>query len=78
MHEGAVAAEVIAGKPAAFDVRAIPAVVFTDPQIAWCGLSEREANEQDREVTIARFPWRASGRARTLGIKGLTKLVLDK
>jgi dihydrolipoamide dehydrogenase len=78
MHEGRVAAEVIAGQPAAFDARAIPAVVYTDPQIAWCGLTEQAAAQQGREVRISRFPWRASGRALTLGAgNGLTKLVLD-
>jgi len=63
MHEGRVAAEVIAGQPAAFDARAIPAVVYTDPQIAWCGLTEQAAAQQGREVRVSRFPWRASGRA---------------
>jgi dihydrolipoamide dehydrogenase len=78
MHEGRVADEVIAGQPAAFDARAIPAVVYTDPQIAWCGLTEQAAAQQGREVRISRFPWRASGRALTLGAgNGLTKLVLD-
>lgn len=78
MHEGRVAAEVIAGQPAAFDARAIPAVVYTDPQIAWCGLTEQAAAQQGREVRVSRFPWRASGRALTLGaVNGLTKLVLD-
>jgi len=78
MHEGRVAAEVIAGQPAAFDARAIPAVVYTDPQIAWCGLTEQAAAQQGREVRVSRFPWRASGRALTLcAVNGLTKLVLD-
>lgn len=78
MHQGRVAAEVINGKPAAFDVRAVPAVVYTDPQLAWCGLTETEAGEQDRSIKVARFPWSASGRAATMGIrKGLTKMVID-
>lgn len=78
MHEGRVAAEVIAGRPAAFDVRAIPAVIYTDPQITWCGLSEAGAEQQGSEVTVTRFPWQASGRALTLGAEaGLTKLILD-
>lgn len=78
MHEGRVAAEVIAGRRAAFDARAIPAVVYTDPQIAWCGLSEQEAQVQDRHVTVARFPWKASGRAvSTAAPEGFTKLVAD-
>src|SRR5579871_1514334 len=77
-HEGKVAVEAIAGEPAAFDSRAIPAVVFTDPEIAWCGLSETEAKRQGREVKVVRFPWGASGRAATLGrTEGLTKLVTE-
>lgn len=77
-HEGLVAARVIAGRQAAFDVAAIPAVVFTDPEIAWCGLTEEQAQASGQAVKIARFPWAASGRAATLGrIKGLTKLILD-
>src|SRR5437588_159897 len=77
-HEGKVAVEAIAGEPAAFDSRAIPAVVFTDPEIAWCGLSETEARRQQREVKVVRFPWGASGRAATLGrTDGLTKIVID-
>lgn len=78
MYEGKVAAEVIAGKPSAFDVRAIPAVVFTDPQIAWCGLTEEEARRRNRPVKVSRFPWSASGRAVSMGVsKGLTKLIID-
>ena len=78
MHEGKVAAEVIAGEPAAFDVRAIPAVVYTDPSIAWAGLMEHEAEEEGRKVSVARFPWGASGRALTMGAPdGLTKMIFD-
>ena len=78
LHEGKVAVEAIAGEPAAFDSQAIPAVVFTDPEVAWCGLMEGEAKKQKREVKAVRFPWAASGRAATLGrTEGLTKLVLD-
>lgn len=78
MHEGKIAADVIAGEPAAYDVRCIPSVVYTDPQIAWCGLTEAEAAEQGREVAIGKFPWTASGRAVTMGeTSGLTKLVFD-
>ena len=76
-HEGLVAARVIAGQQAAFDAT-IPAVIFTDPEIAWCGLTEEAAKTSGQQVTIARFPWAASGRATTLGRNdGLTKLVLD-
>lgn len=78
MREGRVAAEVIAGEASAFDVQAIPAVVFTDPQIAWCGLTEDEAERQGRLVRVGRFPWSASGRAATMGgSEGLTKMVFD-
>ena len=76
-HEGLIAARVIAGQQAAFDAT-IPAVIFTDPEIAWCGLTEEAAKASGQAVTIARFPWAASGRATTLGRNdGLTKLVLD-
>lgn len=77
-HEGLVAARVIAGKQTAFDAAAIPAVVFTDPEIAWCGLTEDTAKASGQAVKVLRFPWAASGRATTLGRnEGLTKLVLD-
>lgn len=77
-YEGKVAAEVIAGKPAAFDARAIPAVVYTDPQIAWCGLTEETARSEKREIKIKRFPWKFSGRAMTMGAtEGLTKIIID-
>ncbi len=78
MREGKVAAEVVAGKSAAFDVRAIPAVVYTDPQVAWCGITELEAQKQEIHVKVVRFPWGASGRATTMGLtEGLTKLILE-
>jgi dihydrolipoamide dehydrogenase len=78
MREGKVAAEVIAGRPAAFDARAVPAVVYTDPQIAWCGLTEAQAREQGCDLEIVRFPWHASGRALFMGAPdGLTKLMLE-
>jgi dihydrolipoamide dehydrogenase len=78
MRQGKVAAEAIAGRPAAFDNIVVPAVVFTDPEVAWCGLTEREAAATGRAVTVARFQWAASGRATTLGrSEGLTKLVAD-
>jgi dihydrolipoamide dehydrogenase len=77
-HEATVAVEAIAGHKVAFEPNAIPAVVFTDPEIAWCGLTEREAAERGQPAEIARFPWAASGRATTLGSSdGLTKLVVD-
>lgn len=77
-HEGLVAAEVMAGRQATFDAAAIPAVVFTDPEIAWCGLTEESAKASGQVVKVARFPWAASGRATTLGRnEGVTKLVLD-
>lgn len=77
-HEGRVAAEAAAGRRVAFEPQAIPAVVFTDPEIAWCGLTETEAKAHGRDVQVARFPWAASGRATTLGRpEGLTKLLVD-
>lgn len=77
-HEGRVAAEVIAGKPAAFDKIAIPAVVFTDPEIAWAGLTEEDAKRDGRNVDVEVYPWAASGRAQALGITdGLTKWLVD-
>ncbi len=78
MRQGKVAAEAIAGRPSAFDNVVVPAVVFTDPEVAWCGLTEREAEAAGRAVKVAKFPWAASGRAATLGRSdGLTKLVVD-
>jgi dihydrolipoamide dehydrogenase len=78
MRQGKVAAEVIAGRPAAFDNVVVPAVVFTDPEVAWCGLTEREAEAAGRAVKVTRFQWAASGRAAALGRSdGLTKLVVD-
>jgi dihydrolipoamide dehydrogenase len=77
-HEGRVAVEVMAGENVAFAPRAIPAVVFTDPELAWAGLTEAQAARENRPVAIAKFPWGASGRAITLDrTDGLTKLVLD-
>jgi len=78
MRQGRIAAEVIAGRASEFDNVAVPAVVFTDPEVAWCGLTEREANEANRPVKVARFQWAASGRAATLARSdGLTKLIVD-
>jgi dihydrolipoamide dehydrogenase len=77
-HEGKIAAEVIAGQPSAFDVRAIPAVVYTDPQIAYCGLTEERAQKENRRIDVNRFPWKASGRALTMDTpEGLTKMIID-
>lgn len=77
-HEARVAVEAIAGHKVAYEPLAIPAVVFTDPELAWCGLTEHEAQQAKQEITVARFPWGASGRALTLDRPdGMTKLVLD-
>jgi dihydrolipoamide dehydrogenase len=77
-HQGRVAAEVIAGRKVAFEPAAIPAVVFTDPEIAWAGLTETEAKANNIDHSVSRFPWAASGRAATLGRSdGLTKLLVD-
>jgi len=77
-REAKIAVEALQGKPAQFDNVAIPAVVFTDPEVAWCGLQEPEAKAQGREVKVAKFFWGASGRATTLGRnEGLTKLILE-
>jgi dihydrolipoamide dehydrogenase len=77
-HEGRVAVEVMAGENVAFAPRAIPAVVFTDPELAWAGLTEAQAAKENRRVSVAKFPWGASGRAITLDrMDGLTKLILD-
>ncbi|MCI0515975.1 dihydrolipoyl dehydrogenase [candidate division KSB1 bacterium] len=77
-HEGRTAVEAIAGHKVAFEPRAIPAVVFTDPEIAWCGLTETQAKEQARTVEVVRFPWAASGRALTMDrTDGVTKLIID-
>ncbi|PRX40104.1 dihydrolipoyl dehydrogenase [Salegentibacter salegens] len=79
-HEGRIAAEVIAGKKgAAYDPKVIPAIVFTNPELAWCGLTEEEAKEKEKNVKVVKFPWSASGRAVAIGENtGLTKLLIDK
>jgi dihydrolipoamide dehydrogenase len=78
-HEGKIAAEVIAGHKAYFDARTIPSVAYTDPEIAWMGLTEAQAQEQGIEVEKAVFPWAASGRALATGRDdGLTKLLFEK
>ena len=77
-HEARVAVEAIHGKPSVFEPRAIPAVVFTDPELAWTGLTETDAKNQNIPIEIAKYPWAASGRANTLERPdGLTKLILD-
>ena len=77
-RQAKVAVEVLAGEPAEFDNRAIPAVVFTDPEVAWCGWTETAAKVAGRAVQVSRFPWKASGRATTISrTEGLTKLVID-
>jgi len=78
-HEGKVAAEVCAGMKSQFDARVIPSVAYTDPEVAWVGVTEREAKEKGLEVGVGKFPWAASGRA--IGIdrtEGFTKLVFDE
>ncbi len=78
-HEAKVAAEVCAGKKSAFDARVIPSVAYTDPEIAWVGVTEREAKERNLKIGVGKFPWAASGRA--LGMdrsEGFTKLILDE
>jgi dihydrolipoamide dehydrogenase len=77
-REAKVAIESLVGEPAEFDNIAIPAVVFTDPELAWCGLTETEAKAQERDVKVIRFAWAASGRAQSLGrTEGLTKLIVE-
>ena len=78
-HEGRVAAEAIAGEAgAAYDVKAIPGIVFTDPELAWTGLTQTEAREKGTKVKVLKFPWRASGRAVSIAAEnGLTKLIVD-
>ncbi|HUG66719.1 MAG TPA: dihydrolipoyl dehydrogenase [Pirellulaceae bacterium] len=77
-HQAKVAVEVVLGKPAEFDKVAIPAVVFTDPEIAWAGLTEEQAKREGRAYEAAIYPWAASGRAQALGrTEGLTKWLID-
>jgi dihydrolipoamide dehydrogenase len=77
-HEGRAAAEAVAGHKVAFEPAAIPAVIFTDPEIAWCGLTETQAKERGVEAAVAKFPWGASGRAMSIErTDGLTKLLID-
>ena len=77
-HQGKVAVEALLGEPAAFQPQAIPAVVFTDPEIAWAGLTEEQAKAEGIAVEVVRYPWAASGRAMALGrTEGFTKLLID-
>jgi dihydrolipoamide dehydrogenase len=77
-REAKIAVETLLGEPVEFDNIAIPAVVFTDPELAWCGVTESEAKEQGRDVIVTRFPWAASGRAQSLArTEGITKLIVE-
>jgi dihydrolipoamide dehydrogenase len=77
-REGKVAAEAIKGMNSAFDVQAIPAIVYTDPQVAWCGLSEEQARKQGLSVKVEKYLWKFSSRATTMGTpEGLTKMMID-
>jgi dihydrolipoamide dehydrogenase len=77
-HEGRVAVEAISGHKVAFEPKAVPAVVFTDPEIAWAGLTETQAREKELKYEVAKFPWSASGRATTLGrMDGVTKILVE-
>ena len=77
-REGKVAAEAIKGMNSAFDVQAIPAVVYTDPQVAWCGLSEEQARKQGLRVKVEKYLWKFSSRATTMGVpEGMTKMMID-
>ena len=77
-RQGKVAGEAIAGRPVAYDNVVVPAVVFTDPEVAWCGLTEVQAAREGRAVKVAKSQWAASGRATTLGRSdGVTKLLAD-
>jgi dihydrolipoamide dehydrogenase len=77
-HQGKVAVEALHGEPAAFEPLAIPAVVFTDPEIAWAGLTEEQAKAEGVPVEVAKYPWAASGKAQALGrTEGMTKILFD-
>jgi dihydrolipoamide dehydrogenase len=77
-REGKVAAEAIKGKPSAFDVQAIPAVIYTDPQVAWVGLREEQARKENRNIKVERYLWKFSSRATTMGVSdGVTKMILN-
>ncbi|MBF0569276.1 MAG: dihydrolipoyl dehydrogenase [Candidatus Omnitrophica bacterium] len=77
--EAKVVAEVVAGKDTAYEPRCIPAVIFTDPELAWCGITEQEAHAKGLGVNVSKFPWAASGRALTMGrAEGITKIITDQ
>ena len=77
-HEGKVAAEVASGVPSAMDARVIPSVIYTDPEVAWVGLTESEAKKNEIEYEKGEFPWAASGRAIAVGAnQGKTKILFD-
>jgi len=77
-HEGRIASEVISGKNSVYEPAAIPAVIFTDPEIAWCGLTEKEAEAKGIDIKVSKFNWSASGRAMTLNrTDGVTKMIMD-
>jgi dihydrolipoamide dehydrogenase len=77
-HEGSLAAEVIAGSNVAWDARSIPSVAYTDPEVAWTGLTETQAKAEEQPYEVAAFPWAASGRSLSMGRSdGLTKLIVD-
>ena len=77
-HEGVLAAEVISGENVSWDVRSIPSVAYTDPEVAWTGLTETQAKAEETPYEIATFPWAATGRALSMGRSdGLTKLIVD-
>ena len=78
VHEGKVAAEVVCGEKRAFDARIIPSVAYTDPEVAWCGVTEEQAKKEGRKIHKGVFPWAASGRALANGrSEGMTKLIFD-
>ncbi|MGZ3514900.1 MAG: FAD-dependent oxidoreductase, partial [Thermodesulfobacteriota bacterium] len=77
-REGKVAAEVIKGKQSAFDVQAIPAVVYTNPQVAWTGLTEEQVRKQNRSIKVEKYLWKFSSRASTMGVSdGVTKMIFN-
>ena len=79
VHEGKVAAEVAAGLKSGFDASVIPSVAYTDPEVAWVGVTETEAKQQELNYGIGKFPWAASGRSLSLNRKeGITKAIFDQ